>query len=182
MEKKVPNTGFVLWFTGLSWAGKSTSADAVFEKILELWFKNVDRLDGDIVRESLTKGLGFTKEDRDLNIERVGFVAEILSKNGVGVLSTFISPYFEERDKLRKRCTNYIEVFVNAPLEECESRDVKWLYEKARAGIIPNFTGISDPYEAPKNPEIELRTDLETVEESAQKVLDYLFENNYLTQ
>ena len=182
MNTKVPNTGFVLWFTGLSGAGKSTSADAVFEKIKELWFANVDRLDGDVVRESLTNDLGFSKEDRDKNIERVGFVAEMLSRNGVGVLSTFISPYKEERKNLDKRCTNYIEVYVNAPLEKCEERDVKGLYEKARAGIIKNFTGISDPYEAPENPDIELRTDLETVEESAEKVLAYLFENNYLTK
>jgi len=180
--KKTPNKWFVLWFTGLSWAGKTTSADAVFQKLKDMWFEHVDRLDGDIVRESLTKDLGFTKADRDLNIARVSFVAEILSRNGVWVLSTFVSPYKQARENLRDRCTNYIVVFVNAPLAECEKRDVKWLYQKARDGIIPNFTGISDPYESPENPEIELRTDLETVDQSAQKVIDYLFDNGYLTK
>lgn len=178
--KNIPQKWFVLWFTGLSGAGKSTSADAVFKKLKDLGYKNIERLDGDLVRESLTKDLGFSKEDRDTNIERVGFVAELLSRNGVGVFSTFISPYEEEREKLKARCTNYVEVFVNAPLQTCEDRDVKGLYEKARAGIIPNFTGISDPYEEPQTPEIELRTDLESIEESAEKVINYLFENGYL--
>lgn len=172
--------GFVLWFTGLSGAGKSTIANKVAEKLSEKKI-SFELLDGDEVRENLTKDLGFSKEDRDENIRRISYVAKLLSRNGVGVLTAFISPYREMRDYARKNTTNFIEVHVNAPLDECERRDVKGLYKKARSGEIAMFTGVSDPYESPLNPEIELKTDTETIEESAQKVIDYL-ENNGLLE
>jgi len=179
---KRPNKWFVLWFTWLSWAWKTTVADAVFEELKNLWYINIDRLDWDIVRESLTKWLWFTKEDRDLNLERVWFVVKMLTKNGVWVLSTFISPYYKEREKLKDNSENFIEVFVNAPLATCEDRDIKWLYKKARLWEIQHFTWISDPYEEPQSPDIELRTDKETINESKNKVLSYLFDNWYLNK
>ncbi len=171
------SNGFVLWFTGLSGSGKTTVAKAVIARLeKEFPQQKIERLDGDVVREHLTKDLGFSKEDRQTNLGRVRFVAELLSRNDVGVLSSFISPYKEDREQIRKQATNFIEVFVNAPLEVCESRDVKGLYQKAREGVIKEFTGISDPYEAPEKPEIELRTDLEEIAESADKVVKYLVE------
>jgi len=157
--------GFVLWFTGLSGAGKTTIARALLPKLQEHGMK-VERLDGDVVRESLTRDLGFTKEDRDKNIERVTFVAKVLSRNNVAVLASFISPYAKTRDYVREQTTNFIEVYVSAPLDVCEDRDVKGMYAKARAGEIENFTGISDPYEAPENPDIEVPTHEQTLEES----------------
>jgi sulfate adenylyltransferase len=171
--------GFVLWFTGLSQSGKTTIADAVQQHLKENGV-TTERLDGDIVRESLTKDLGFTKEDRNENIRRVGFVAQMLSKNGVGVIASFISPYQEERDNLRNTVNNYIEVFVNTPLEVCERRDTKGLYAKARRGEIKNFTGISDPYQEPENPDIEVFPAKDPLEKSVKKVLSYLEENNYI--
>lgn len=175
------STGFVLWFTGLSGAGKTTVAKAVLARLKkEFPTQKTERLDGDVVREHLTKDLGFSKEDRQTNLGRVRFVAQLLSRNGVGVVSSFISPYAEDRNQIRTQTTNFIEVFVNAPLEVCESRDVKGLYQKARTGEIKEFTGISDPYETPLNPEIELRTDLEEIDESAQKVIDYLIEKGLI--
>jgi sulfate adenylyltransferase len=171
--------GFVLWFTGLSQSGKTTIADKVY-KILEERGVKIERLDGDVVRQSLTKDLGFTKEDRDKNITRVGFVAQMLSKNGVGVIASFISPYAEKRQHLRDTVENYIEVYVSTPLEVCEERDGKGLYEKARAGEIKNFTGISDPYEEPENPEILLKPHKDPVELSVDKVITYLEENELI--
>ncbi len=179
-EKQNVEEGFTLWFTGLSGAGKSKVADEVAIALEENYSHLVERLDGDIVRQHLTSDLGFTKEDRDTNIERVSFVAELLSRNGVSVLASFISPYRERRNKTRNMVTNFIEVHVHCPVEVCEERDVKGLYEKARNGEIDNFTGISDPYEEPEDPEIKLNTHEETVEESVQKVLDYLDDNGYL--
>lgn len=173
--------GFVLWMTGLSGAGKTTIALILVEELKRRGLK-VERLDGDVVRESLTRDLGFTKEDRDKNIERVMFVAKLLSRNGVACVCSFISPYQAVRDKVRAETTNFIEVFVDAPLEVVKERDVKGLYEKAIAGEIPNFTGISDPFEAPQNPEIHVRTDEQTPEESAQFMLDYLEEQGYIPQ
>ncbi len=171
--------GFVLWFTGLSQSGKTTIADKVYQ-ILEEKGVKIERLDGDVVRESLTKDLGFTKEDRDKNITRVGFVSQLLSKNGVGVIASFISPYEERRQHLRETVENYIEVYVSTPLEVCEERDGKGLYEKARAGEIKNFTGISDPYQEPKNPEILLKPHQDPVELSVDKVISYLEENEFI--
>lgn len=171
--------GFVLWFTGLSGAGKTTIAVALEPKLRERGIK-CERLDGDIVRTQLTRDLGFSKEDRDKNIERVTFVAKLLSRNNVGVLASFISPYAETRDYVRGETTNFIEVFVDAPLEVCAERDVKGMYKKAFAGEIKNFTGVSDPYEPPVNPEIHVQTNDETVEESAEKILAWLEEHQYI--
>lgn len=162
--------GMTLWFTGLSGAGKSTISQAVEKELIAQGYK-VEVLDGDVVRENLTKGLGFSKADRDENIRRIGFVAQLLTRNGVIVVVSAISPYRNIRDEVRNRIGDFVEVFVNAPLAVCEQRDVKGLYKKARAGEIKSFTGIDDPYESPLNPEIECRTDLETLQESVSKVL-----------
>jgi adenylyl-sulfate kinase len=177
--KRTGNQGFVLWFTGLSGSGKTTLAKLV-EGELKARGVRVERLDGDVVRQSLTADLGFSKEDRDKNIQRVTFVAKLLSRNDVGVLASFISPYRATRDWVRSEVTNFIEVFVDCSLEECIRRDVKGLYIKALAGEIPEFTGISDPYESPPNPEITLHTHLESVEESFGKIMGYLEEKGYV--
>ncbi|MBX3055719.1 MAG: adenylyl-sulfate kinase [Anaerolineae bacterium] len=165
--------GFVVWMTGLSGAGKTTVA---LEMLRQLDGRNLrlERLDGDVVRESLTRDLGFSAEDRAKNIERVTFVAKLLSRNGVGCICSFISPYQNVRDHVRAETTNFLEVFVDAPLEVVMARDVKGMYKKAIAGEIPNFTGISDPFEAPANPDIHLRTDQETPVESAAKIITEL--------
>jgi adenylyl-sulfate kinase len=165
--------------TGLSGAGKTTIALILVEELKKRGVR-VERLDGDVVRESLTRDLGFSKEDRDMNIERVTFVAKLLSRNGVGCICSFISPYQEARDKVREATTNFLEVFIDAPLEVVIDRDVKGLYKKAIAGEIPNFTGISDPFEPPANPEIHVRTDQQTPEESANVILDYLEERGLI--
>ena len=169
----VEEKGFVLWFTGLSGAGKTTIAVALEPELKKRGVK-VERLDGDIVRESLTRDLGFSKEDRDKNIERVTFVAKLLSRNGVGVVASFISPYQATRDMVRREVTNFIEVYIDVTLDTVIERDVKGLYKKALAGEIPNFTGVSDPYEAPENPEIVVPTGEQTLEESVQHVLSEL--------
>ncbi len=171
--------GAVIWFTGLSGAGKTTIRMAVEQELRAQKLK-VEVLDGDIVRENLTKGLGFSKEDRDENIRRIGFVAHLLSRNGVIVLVSAISPYREMRDYVRQQIGDFVEVYVNAPLEVCEQRDVKGLYKKARAGEIKQFTGIDDPYEPPLHPEVECKTDRETVEQCTAKVLAYLKQEGYL--
>lgn len=162
--------GFVLWMTGLSGAGKTTIALELLQQLNGRHLK-LERLDGDVVRESLTKDLGFTAEDRQKNIERVTFVAKLLSRNGVGCICSFISPYQSVRDHVRAETTNFLEVFVDAPLDVVIGRDVKGMYKKAIAGEIPNFTGISDPFEAPQNPDIQVHTDQETVPESAAKII-----------
>lgn len=172
--------GFVLWMTGLSGAGKTTIALILVDELKSRGVK-VERLDGDVVRQSLTRDLGFTKEDRDKNIERVTFVAKLLSRNGVACICSFISPYQAVRDQVRAETTNFIEVFVDAPLEVVKERDVKGLYEKAIAGEIPNFTGISDPFEAPARPDIHVRTDRQTPQESAQMILAHLREEGFIT-
>jgi adenylylsulfate kinase len=171
--------GVTVWFTGLSGAGKTTISRAVEKEVKSYGYK-VEVLDGDVVRQNLTKGLGFSKEDRDENVRRVGFVASLLTRNQVIVLVSAISPYREIREEVRQRIGNFIEVYVNAPLEVCEQRDVKGLYKKARSGEIKNFTGIDDPYEPPLNPEVECRTDLESLEESVAKVLAKLRELGYI--
>jgi adenylyl-sulfate kinase len=165
--------GFTLWLTGLSGAGKTTIA-VVLEAELRARGVPVERLDGDTVRQGLSRDLGFSKADRDKNIERVTFVAKLLSRNGVGVIAAFISPYRAARDAARRETTNFIEVFVSAPLTVCAQRDVKGLYAKALAGEIKDFTGIDDPYEEPLNPEITLYTDRDPVEVCVQQVLTYL--------
>jgi adenylylsulfate kinase len=172
--------GFVLWFTGLSGAGKTTISEIV-ERELRLRFGKVEVLDGDIVRTNLSKGLGFSKEDRDTNILRIGFVSKLLSRNGVGVIVSAISPYREAREKVREDVGDkFIEVYVDAPLEVCASRDVKGLYKKAFSGEIEGFTGVSDPYEPPARPELHIRTDEEEPKESASRVIAYLEERGYL--
>jgi adenylyl-sulfate kinase len=165
--------GFVLWMTGLSGAGKTTIA-LILEEELRSRALKVERLDGDVVRESLTRDLGFSKEDREKNIERVTFVAKLLSRNGVVCICSFISPYQAIRDHVRQQTTNFLEVYIDASLDTVMERDIKGLYKKAIAGEIPNFTGISDPFEAPAKPDIHVRTDLQTPLESAGKILGTL--------
>lgn len=171
--------GFVLWMTGLSGAGKTTVALEMLRQ-LEGRGLRLERLDGDIVRESLTKDLGFSAEDRRTNIERITFVTKLLSRNGVGCICSFISPYQSVRDYVRENTTNFLELYIDAPLEVVIDRDVKGLYKKAIAGEIPNFTGISDPFEAPENPDIHIRTDQQTVEESAAAIIKALEERGLI--
>ena len=168
------DNGFTLWFTGLSGAGKTTISHILADE-LKARGQKFEILDGDIVRENLSKGLGFSKEDRDTNIRRIGYVANLLSRNGCASITAAISPYTSVRDEIREMTVAaFVEVFVHAPLECVEERDTKGLYKKARSGEIKNFTGISDPYEAPENPEVLVDTSKESIEESAQKILDYL--------
>ena len=171
--------GFTLWFTGLSGAGKTTVAQVV-ERALRERGLNVEVLDGDVVRTHLSKGLGFSREDRDTNIRRIGFVANLLTRNGVAVIVAAISPYRSVRDEARAEIKRFAEVFVKCPLEECARRDVKGLYKKAMAGEIPAFTGVSDPYEEPLDPELVLDTTKEGPEESARRVIATLERLGYL--
>lgn len=171
--------GVTVWFTGLSGSGKTTISRVVGERLKSDGYK-VEILDGDVIRQNLCKDLGFSKEDRDANIRRIGFVASLLTRNQVIVLVPVISPYREIRQEVRQKIGSFVEVYVNAPLQICEQRDVKGLYQKARAGEIKNFTGIDDPYEPPLHPEVECRTDLETIEESVSKILAKLQELGYL--
>jgi adenylylsulfate kinase len=166
--------GFCLWFTGLSGSGKTTITN-VLVKELRRRNSQLEVLDGDIVRQNLSKGLGFSKEDRDTNIRRVAFVADLLSRNGVPVITAAISPYRELRDEARAKMDGrFIEAYVKASVEECEKRDVKGLYAKARSGEIKEFTGVSDPYEPPESAELEIDTESQSPEESAKQILDYL--------
>ena len=171
--------GFTLWFTGLACSGKSVLADAVAEDLKRRGMK-VERLDGDIVRKSLTKDLGFTEEDRNKNIERVTFVAKLLTRNNVAVLASFISPYNKIRAYSRKEIGDYILVYVKCPLEVCEERDIKGMYAKARAGEIKDFTGIDHPFEEPDNTNIIVETDKQTIEESKAIILEALDQMGYL--
>ena len=176
--------GFVLWFTGLSGAGKSTLAEALVPVLKERG-RNVEVLDGDIVRTNLSKGLGFSKEDRDTNILRIGFVANLLARNGVAVITAAISPYREIRDTNRALVegdgAEFVEIFAAATVEECEARDVKGLYAKARAGEIKEFTGVSDPYEAPARPEVVCQTGREPIEASLARIISYLEARGLIT-
>ena len=172
--------GFTLWFTGLSGAGKTTIAEIV-ERELRERFGKIEVLDGDIVRTNLSKGLTFSREDRNINVLRIGFVANLLTRNGVGVIVSAISPYKEARDEIRRDIgEDFLEVFVDAPLEVCAERDVKGLYKKAFAGEIPEFTGVSDPYEPPVAPELHIKTDEEEPQDSARRVIGKLEELGYL--
>jgi adenylyl-sulfate kinase len=172
-------SGFTLWLTGLSGAGKSTLAHAVAER-LRGHGARVEILDGDEIRLNLSKGLGFSREDRDTNIRRIGYVAKLLTRNGVAVIPAAISPYRAVRDEVRREIGAFVEVYVKASLDECVRRDIKGLYKKALAGEIPQFTGVSDPYEEPERPELVVDTEEEEVVESAERVLARLVELGYL--
>jgi len=165
--------GFILWFTGLSGAGKSTLAGRLSEEFKRRGYK-FEVLDGDEVRTHLSKGLGFSKEDRDTNIRRIGYVAHLLARNGVIAITAAISPYREVRDEVRGWHDNFVEVFAKCSLDALVERDVKGLYRKALAGEIKNFTGVSDPYEPPESAEVVVETDKESVDESLAKILGYL--------
>jgi adenylylsulfate kinase len=172
--------GFILWFTGLSGSGKSTLAEYLTPILIEKGVK-VEVLDGDVVRTNLSKGLGFSKEDRDINIRRIGFVANLLARNGCCAITAAISPYAAVRDECRQMCeATFVEIFVDAPLEVVEERDTKGLYAKARSGEIKNFTGVSDPYEAPESAEIVVKTGEESIEESAGRILSWLQEKGLI--
>lgn len=167
------HNGFTLWFTGLSGAGKTTLAKKIEKQLLKRGC-NVEMLDGDVVRTNLSKGLGFSKEDRDTNIRRIGFVASLLARNNAICIAAAISPYQAIRDEVRGMHQNFVEVYTECSLEKLEERDTKGLYAKARAGEIKGFTGIDDPYEAPENPEVIVHTENEGIDESADKIVRYL--------
>jgi len=169
MTSPSTRAGLTVWFTGLIAAGKTSLSRALALRLADRGYQ-VEVLDGDVVRQHLSKGLGFSRSDRDENIRRIGFVAELLTRHGVVVVVAAISPYREVREEVRRKIGRFVEVYVNAPLEVCERRDQKGLYRKARAGELKGVTGIDDPYEPPLNPEVECRADLETIEESLAKV------------
>ncbi len=174
------NHGVIVWFTGLSGAGKSTLSEAVATRIRAVGRK-VERLDGDVVRTHLSKGLGFSREDRDTNVRRIGFVAHLLQRNGVFAVTAAISPYRETRAWCRSLAPDaFVEVFVNAPIETCMARDVKGLYKRAVAGTLPNFTGVSDPYEPPEHPEVEIRTDRVSIDAGVDAVIAELRRRGHL--
>ena len=175
MEQK----GFTLWFTGLSGAGKSTLAGHVAAELRRRGMK-VEILDGDEVRTNLSKGLGFSKEDRDTNIKRIGYVCKLLTRNGVVAISAAISPYREVRDYNRAQIGHFVEIYVRCSIEALSRRDVKGLYKKALAGEIQNFTGVSDPYEPPTHPEITVDSERQSEQESLNAILDYLEANEWI--
>jgi len=170
---------FTIWFTGLSGSGKSTLSKRTYLEIRKRGLK-AELLDGDIIRTNFSQELGFTKRERDINVKRIGFLSWLLNKHGIISVVAAIAPYEDTRQINRKLITHYIEVYCNCPLEVVEKRDVKGLYAKARRGKISNFTGISDPYEPPSNPEIVVYTDRESIEESTNKIISYLEEKGYL--
>jgi len=180
--------GFCLWFTGLSGAGKSTVSEAVHRELRDRGVTNVEILDGDVVRTHLTKGLGFSREDRDINVLRIGWVCQLLAKHGIPAMTAAISPYRDTRAEVRRMVEDaagegsFIEVYVKASVEACAERDVKGLYAKAKAGEIPQFTGVSDPYEAPEQAELVLETEREEVHESVARVLAYLETHGFIEQ
>jgi len=163
------NQGFTLWFTGLSGAGKSTISEIIFQRLKD-GGRKVELLDGDVVRTHLSKGLGFSREDRDINIRRIGWVCEVLSRNGVVAIAAAISPYRAVRDEIRSRIPRFVEVFVDCPLDVVAARDVKGLYKQALAGEIAQFTGVSDPYEPPLDPEVRVDSSAETPQQSADRI------------
>ena len=172
-------TGFTIWFTGLSGAGKSTLSEAI-EARLKARGRSVEILDGDIVRTHLSKGLGFSREDRDTNIKRIAFVCGLLTRNGVICISAAIAPYREARQWARQEIGNFVEVYVNCPLDVCRQRDVKGLYKLVDEGKITGFTGVDDPYEAPEHPELIVQTSTESIAESVGRIFATLEELGYL--
>ena len=166
----------VVWLTGLPCSGKTTLAKEI-EDYLNKKKLPVQVLDGDIVRKTICKDLGFSREDRNKNVERVSYIAQMLSDNGINVISAFVSPYKEMRDFARKICDNFIEVYVKCDVGECKTRDVKGMYKKAQKGEIKDFTGVQDPFEIPKNPEIIIDTKINSIDDSVQKILNFLKEN-----
>jgi adenylylsulfate kinase len=173
------NNGVVIWLTGLSGSGKTTIANSLYKLIIARHV-NCEILDGDSIRSNLNQGLGYTKNDRDINVRRVGYIANLLSRNGVIVIVALISPYRASRDEVKLGTNQFIEVYVDSPLEICELRDIKGLYVLARDGKIKDFTGIDDPYEPPLNPDITCLTYRETIEESVFKIVRLLEERNFL--
>ena len=173
--------GFTIWFTGLSGAGKTTLARIVEDRLKGMGLR-VEVLDGDIIRTNLSKGLGFSKEDRDTNIRRIGFVCNLLSRNEVVAIAAAISPYREIRDELRQQIGSFVEVYAHCPIDVLAERDVKGLYRKALAGEIKHFTGVDDPYEEPHSPEVVVNTDVELPEESAGKILAKLQELGHISR
>src|SRR5947209_3449464 len=173
------NKGFTIWFTGLSGSGKSTLSQ-ILEERLKAHGRNVEVLDGDIVRTHLSKGLGFSREDRDTNIKRIAFVCSLLTRNGVICISAAIAPYAEAREWARKEIGNFVEVYVKCPIEVCRQRDVKGLYKLVDEGKIKGFTGVDDPYEEPEHPELVIETDKESIEESVSHIFAKLVELGYL--
>src|ERR1700730_6769888 len=173
------NNGFTIWFTGLSGSGKSTLSEIIEHRLKEHG-RNVEVLDGDVVRTHLSNGLGFSREDRDTNIKRIGFVCGLLTRNGVICISAAIAPYREARDWARKEIGNFVEVYVRCPIDVCRQRDVKGLYKLVDEGKIKNFTGVDDPYEEPLHPELVIETDRETIEESVSCIFAKLEELGYL--
>jgi adenylylsulfate kinase len=173
------NAGFTIWFTGLSGSGKSTLSEIIAQR-LQARGRNVEILDGDVVRTHLSKGLGFSKEDRDTNIKRIAFVCSLLTRNGVVCISAAIAPYRDARAWARQEIGNFVEIYVNCPLEVCRQRDVKGLYKLVDEGKMKNFTGVDDPYEAPENPDLVIETAKETIEESVTRILAKLEELGYL--
>lgn len=171
--------GFVVWFTGLSGAGKSTLSERLAPILAERG-RRVELLDGDIVRTNLSKGLGFSREDRETNVRRIAFVAHLLARNGVAVITAAISPYAETRAEARAQIGDFVEVYVRCSIEELARRDVKGLYKRALAGEIPNFTGISDPFEEPESPDVICDSERETVDESLAKIVAALEKRGYL--
>jgi adenylylsulfate kinase len=175
------NVGFTIWFTGLSGSGKSTLSE-ILEQRLQAHGHNVEIMDGDIVRTHLSKGLGFSREDRDTNIKRIAFVCNLLSRNGVICISAAIAPYREARAWAREHIGNFVEIYVKCPLDVCRARDVKGLYKLVDEGKIKNFTGVDDPYEEPEHPELVVETDKETIEESISRIFAKLEELGYITR
>ncbi len=168
--------GLVIWFTGLPCSGKTTLSRRLENIFIERELP-VQRLDGDVVRETISKDLSFSKEDRDKNIERMSYIAQMLSDNGVHVVSAFVSPYETTRDFTRSLCANFIEVHVDCSIDKCKERDVKGMYAKAERGEITDFTGVQDPFEKPQNPDVVVNTESETIEESLQKIVEYIEKN-----